>query len=174
MNELDADAKTTALAFFKDWSNYLLLTTVAALGWVASGDIAFSSAWVRAVCIFSFALSIGFGILTLALIPLVQEQRKLGHQSNYDVVVEYQLTPGWHGLCRLKSLCFPQHILFLLGIATFALGTMGGDPSGMSSAARWGIGIVVTAGLLGAAVLIRSIWSVAGAPWTRADAGARQ
>jgi len=164
MNELDADAKTTALAFFKDWSNYLLLTTVAALGWVASGDIAFSSAWVRAVCIFSFALSIAFGILTLALIPLVQEQRKLGHQSNYDVVVEYQLTPGWHGLCRLKSLCFPQHILFLLGVTAFALG---GDPSSMSSAARWGIGIVATAGLLGAAVLIRSIWSVAGAPWTR-------
>jgi hypothetical protein len=167
MNELGADTKTTALAFFKDWSNYLLVTTVAALGWVASADIAFSSAWVRAVCIFSFALSIAFGILTLAIIPLVEEQRKLGHQSIYDVVVEYQLTRGWHGFCRLKSLCFPQHILFLLGVAAFALGTMGGDPSSMSSAARWSIGIVVTAGLVGAAVLIRSIWLVVGAPWTR-------
>jgi hypothetical protein len=32
-----ADAQTKALEFFKDWSNYLLVTTVAALGWVASG-----------------------------------------------------------------------------------------------------------------------------------------
>ena len=35
---LDAniEQQLKALEFFKDWSNYLLVTTVAALGWVAS------------------------------------------------------------------------------------------------------------------------------------------
>lgn len=163
----DVDAQTKALEFFKDWSNYLLVTTVAALGWIASGDIAFSSVWVRAVCLLSLSLSVAFGILTLTLIPLVQEQRRLGHQSNYDVLVAYQLTEGWHGQCRLKSLCFPQHVLFLLGVGVFTLGTMGGDPATMSSTAQWLIGIVAAAALFGAALLIRSIWAVVGAPWER-------
>ena len=70
MAEKVTDAKTKALEFFKDWSNYLVVATVAAAGWVATGNIDLSSAWVRAVCILAFSLSIAFGILTLALIPL--------------------------------------------------------------------------------------------------------
>jgi len=35
MSEASTQATTKALEFFKDWSNYLLVTTVAALGWVA-------------------------------------------------------------------------------------------------------------------------------------------
>ena len=132
------DAKTKALEFFKDWSNYLLVTTVAALGWIAGKDsIAFSGAGVRAVCIVALALSIVFGILTLALIPLVQEQRKPEHESNYDVPVTFRTwSKTWTGGCTLKSLCFPQHVLFLLGIIAFALGTMFGDPDSMSKCAQ--------------------------------------
>jgi hypothetical protein len=32
------EQKLKALDAFKDWSNYLLITTVAALGWTASKD----------------------------------------------------------------------------------------------------------------------------------------
>jgi hypothetical protein len=35
-----------------------------------------------------FALSVVFGIFTLALIPLVQKQRRKTHESNYDVDVQ--------------------------------------------------------------------------------------
>jgi hypothetical protein len=69
------DPLTKALEFFKDWSNYLLVTTVAALGWVASGTTIFTSHSVKPWCVWLFALSVVFGIFTLALIPLVQEQR---------------------------------------------------------------------------------------------------
>ena len=167
------DANTKALEFFKDWSNYLVVTTVAAVGWIATGsNVDFSSAWVRAVCILAFSLSIAFGILTLALIPLVQEQRK-PDQSNYDVAVTYRTWwPEWDGVCRLKSLCFPQHILFLLGILAFALGTIGGNPQEMAGAIRWCIGIIVTLALFGAALLINSIWQVSGEPWARVAATA--
>jgi hypothetical protein len=33
---LSATQKTSAIGMFKDWTNYLLVTTVAALGWVAA------------------------------------------------------------------------------------------------------------------------------------------
>ena len=167
MAEQVTDPKTKALEFFKDWSNYLLVTTAVAVGWVGGTGFAFSSAWVRAVCILSFSISIVFGILTLALIPLVQEQRRAEHDSNYDVPARYRDWSGGERVCRLKSLCFPQHLLFMLGVLSFALGTMGGNPSEMAGAVKWGLGIVVTLALFGAAFLIRAIWGVNGEPWAR-------
>jgi len=56
-----------SLDSFKDFSNYLLVTTVAALGWVASDSRVVESPTIEVWC---FALSIVFGIFTLALIPL--------------------------------------------------------------------------------------------------------
>jgi hypothetical protein len=114
------DPLTKALEFFKDWSNYLLVTTVAALGWVASGTTTFTSHSVKPWCVWLFALSVVFGIFTLALIPLVQEQRgrEKTHVSNYDVDAQF-----WGGHLRLIQVCFAQHVLFIFGILTYAYAT---------------------------------------------------
>jgi hypothetical protein len=111
--------RTKALEFFKDWSNYLLVTTVAALGWVAEHG-SFSGV-LKVLCVWSLALSIVFGIFTLALIPLVQEQREQdtkASSSNYEVRASF-----WGGRLRLMHVCFPQHVLFIIGIVLYALGT---------------------------------------------------
>ena len=107
------------LEFFKDWSNYLLVTTVAALGWVIADKPSFSTAALHFLCAWSFALSTLFAIFTLALIPLVAEQRQ-GGQSMYDVHAEFSLLPPFR--VRLKTVCFPQHVLFILGILFYAIG----------------------------------------------------
>ena len=112
------DPLTKALEFFKDWSNRLLVTTVAALGWVASGTTTFTSHSVKPWCVWLFALSVVFGIFTLALIPLVQEQRTKTHVSNYNHNAKF-----WGGHLRLFQVCFAQHVLFILGILTYAYAT---------------------------------------------------
>ena len=46
-----------ALDSFKDWSNYLLVTTVAALGWTAGKDAGhFCLPWMKSAAILFFAL----------------------------------------------------------------------------------------------------------------------
>jgi hypothetical protein len=113
------EQKLKALEYFKDWSNYLLVTTVAALGWTsAKNATTFSPQWTRAVCIWSFALSIVFGIFTLALIPHVGEDIAENAESIYAV----DWTGYWIPL-RLPYLCMPQHLLFLAGILFYAWGT---------------------------------------------------
>jgi hypothetical protein len=109
------------LEYFKDWSNYLLITTVAALGWVATKDLPFISPWARLLCIAFLALSVVYGIFTLALIPLVAEQRR-ATPSFYDVEATFKLF-GCTLRRRLKQFCLPQHVLFLLGILAYAAGT---------------------------------------------------
>lgn len=114
---MESDNKS--LEYFKDWSNYLLVTTVAALGWVTADNVSFSSDTIRQACIWSFASSIVFAIFTLALIPLIAEQKKSGE----DI---YQVKPDcW--ICimgiKLRSVCLPQHLLFLAGILLYAVGT---------------------------------------------------
>jgi hypothetical protein len=108
------------LEFFKDWSNYLLVTTVAALGWVTTEKPSFSTSELHFLCVWSFALSTLFAIFTLALIPLVAEQRQDG-QSMYEVRAEFSLLAPFS--LRLKTVCFPQHVLFILGIVLYAVGT---------------------------------------------------
>jgi hypothetical protein len=131
---MPTDHLTKALEFFKDWSNYLLVTTVAALGWIAATDkVVFSSPCLRAVCIGALALSIVFGIFTLALIPVIQEWRVTGDSktSNYDIDGHFR--PGLWGesrlRCRLKWVSFPQHVLFIIGILAFAIGTLWKAPA---------------------------------------------
>lgn len=99
-----------------------MITTVAALGWVATKDVQFISPWLRGGCIGTFALSIVFGIFTLALIPLVGEQRTK-EPSFYDVRAKYKLF-GHERDSLLKHFCLPQHIFFLVGILLYAAGTM--------------------------------------------------
>ena len=117
---------TGSLEHFKDWSNYLLVTTVAALGWTATKDQAFRS-WARSLCILLFALSTVFAIFTLAMISPIAEQGR-GYQSIYEVPVTFWLT-NLTGAMHLKCVCLPQHILFILGIIMYAVGTMGMRPA---------------------------------------------
>lgn len=112
--------KNEALAHFKDWSNYLLVTTVAALGWVATKDAPlFWQPWMKIACIWSFALSAVCGIFTLALIPLVAEQQG-ETESFYKVKAKFKLF-GARSL-YMKQVCFPQHFLFIVGVVIFAVG----------------------------------------------------
>jgi hypothetical protein len=113
------EQKLRALDAFKDWSNYLLVTTVAALGWVSTKDAPnFRRDWVRALCIWSFALSVLFAILTLGLLPHIEELSD-GVKSIYDTSWH-----GWFGLdYELFCVCFPQHVLFLVGVILYAYGT---------------------------------------------------
>jgi hypothetical protein len=120
------DKLTKALEFFKDWTNYLLITTVAAIGWTAveKGMIA-NHPKLKFWCLLALGLSALFGILTLALVPLVQEQRK-NEISNYDVRVTFWLwpwtpsnPPDWCNGMRLTWMCFPQHVFLIIGIGLY-------------------------------------------------------
>jgi len=164
MDAPTSDPKTKALEFFKDWTNYLLVTTVAALGWVAtSQSLDFSSNRARFICIVSFAASIVFGIFTLALIPIIQEERG-ANQSNYDVAATHSLFG--HRRCRLVAVCYPQHAFFLLGIVTFAVATAWSPTKG---AART-LDYILIAAAVAVAISIWVIWGRSGKPWQAADA----
>jgi len=124
----DIDKKLKALDSFKDWTNYLLVTTVAALGWTAGKDGAtFSTPCMRTYAVLIFAVSIVFAILVLALIPHVAEllDAPPGEKckSIYDVYWEH-----WLVKVRLTNLCLPQHILFLVGIILYSVGTTFSPP----------------------------------------------
>ena len=54
-----------AIKSFKDWSNYLLVTTVAALGWVTTNHLVGIAGIARAFVIGFLGSSIVFGIFTL-------------------------------------------------------------------------------------------------------------
>ena len=134
------DKPTKALEFFKDWTNYLLVTTVAAIGWVAEKGIIANHPKLRFWCLLALGLSAVFGILTQALVPLVQEQRKDG-VSNYQVPVTFWFWPklvrlwskpmrlwpklgrwipaNWNEGMRLTWMCFPQHVLLIIGILLY-------------------------------------------------------
>jgi len=123
------EQKLKALDFFKDWTNYLLVTTVAALGWTSAKDAAtFSATWLRAACILTFAISIVFAIFTLALIPHIGEDLAESDSSIYEVKWKWK---GWKWCkwkwlrrpLRLTHLCFWQHLFFLAGIVIYACGT---------------------------------------------------
>ncbi|QSB02666.1 hypothetical protein JWZ98_06940 [Methylomonas sp. EFPC1] len=108
-----------SLEYFKDWSNYLLVSTVAALGWVASKDGRVMHADIEIWC---FALSIVFGIFTLALVPIVAAQVNASIDSFYDVRPRFR--PFWlwgeEITLPIKAVCWPQHIFFLIGILAYA------------------------------------------------------
>jgi hypothetical protein len=120
----NVEQKLTALGYFKDWSNYVLVTTVAALGWVVAKDSLPIAGCARTGCIWAFALSAVCGVLTLALIPLVGESIREDTESFYSVPGRFR--PFWMWGCAasllLKWACWPQHLLFMAGILLYALG----------------------------------------------------
>jgi hypothetical protein len=129
------DAQVTqllaGLGFFKDWTNYLLVTTVAALGWVATKPVLVVSPQLLKGTIACFCLSIIAAIFTLALIPIVSELCRSGTKSIYDVVAPFQPIPMVELTLefKLKWVCWPQHVFFLAGIILFSLGSYRGVTS---------------------------------------------
>ena len=117
------EQKLKALEFFKDWSNYLLIATTGALGWIAKDDV-LSSSQLKSPSAWCFAISLIFAMLTLSLIPLVAEEIKEDKASIYDVKASFRLFWLWGpiGRARLKAFCWPQHIFFIIGVLLLALG----------------------------------------------------
>jgi hypothetical protein len=111
-----------ALRHFKDWSNYLLVTTVISLGWVSTGaDLPF---WAFSLSVGLLATSVVFAIFTLALIPHVAENIE-PNQSIYSVKPEVRPLLFFSvKFMTIKWVCWPQHVLFVLGILVYALGSI--------------------------------------------------
>lgn len=107
------DTKLDALNLFEKWSNYLLVTTVAAAGWIASNGVTFASTALKSAALWPLGVSVIFGIFTLVLVPLIAEQVK-GGQSIYKVPVKFILL-GTRWTLYLTQACRPQHALFILG-----------------------------------------------------------
>ena len=123
------EKRMKALEFFKDWSNYMLVTTVAALGWVVSsekGAVLPASAFGKATIAF-LALSTVFAIFTLALIPVVAETID-GSGTFYDERGQFRWfwaagSPKKRRI-TLKWVCWPQHLFFVLGVLSYAVGAL--------------------------------------------------
>ena len=115
---------TTALAHFKDWSNYLLITTVAALGWVAEYNT--GHRLLNDLAVWCFGASIVFGIFTLALVPLVSQ--KITDQTNsiYEVGAEFRVFTK-ECCAYLTQACRPQHLLFVMGVVLYCLSVTGSE-----------------------------------------------
>src|SRR6202795_1196406 len=118
MNGPPSDAQDKALEFVSSASSYVLLATIALLGWVASG-VEFSNDGLRVASMACLTLSVVFGVATLALIPLVQEARRPG-QSNFEVEARFMLL-GQRG-ARLKSALLPQYLFLLAGLIFYVIG----------------------------------------------------
>ena len=117
-----------SLEFFKDWNSYLLIVTVIAIGWAAGGGAAVAGHWVKFLCVGSFGISAIFGIFTLALVPLVVEGMKSSNKSIFDVGASFNVFSRAVPLYsfknfRLKWVCWPQSVFFILGIVFYVFGT---------------------------------------------------
>jgi len=122
-----SDPRVQALVSFKDWSNYLLVTTVAAVGWIATGmtqapdvpPIPQDNPFRFQVALWCLAVSAVFGIFALALVPLVSEQMTPKDRSIYRVRTIFRVLtiecPVY-----LPQVCRPQHILFMIGVLYYA------------------------------------------------------
>lgn len=106
VNEVEQLLK--GLEFFGNWSNYMLVTTVAALGWVASKDRAAMTVRSLRLVIGSLCASIVFAVFTLALIPLVAENISVQTKSFYDVSPTFNLVYafGPEVSLKLKWICW--------------------------------------------------------------------
>jgi hypothetical protein len=119
------DPKILALQTFERWSNYLLVTTVAATGWVATKNIDVDQPWQDAA-LWCFGTSIVFGILTLALIPIIAQSMSPNHVSIYQVPAKFRLVRKTLWTAYLTQTCRPQHMLFIAGIALYCFGASQG------------------------------------------------
>lgn len=121
-----AEQPGTALEAFSKWSNYLLVTTVAALGWIATGHGNLHPAWARSASLWLLALSAIFGVLALALVPLLAEQQSADATSIYKTRIRFSLF-GLNCSAFLTQACRPQHLSFMIGILLYG-GAAAGRP----------------------------------------------
>src|SRR4051812_32092286 len=122
----DVDPRRDSLQSFERWSNYMLVTTVAAVAWVASSkpdpsdDVA-TTLWSAAV--WCLGISIVFGIFTLALVPLVAHA--MGKDpKNEDSIYHIKVTFELFQLpirAFLTQACRPQHALFIAGVILYCI-----------------------------------------------------
>jgi len=126
------DLSQPALEAFSRWSNYLLVTTVAAVGWISSGVIKFHTELARSLSLWCLGASVVFGIFTLALVPLVAEKARKANASTHkqaektDVSI-YKIKTDFNIFnleCHayLTQACRPQHVLFIVGIISYCWG----------------------------------------------------
>ena len=146
MSNCDDNRKCqTALAHFKDWSNYLLVTTVGALGWVATQDLG-GPQCLKIGCLVLLGFSVGFAILTLAIIPHVAESIDKSTDSIYRVTAKVRLGPSrGKGKVRrvwLKKACWPQHVCFMVGVFLYVVASIWGTVS-PSEAARGEVNVYI-------------------------------
>lgn len=109
------------LEAFSKWSNYLLVTTVAAVGWISSGHIKFRNNFLQSLSIWCLGVSVIFGIFTSALVPLISEQAQKNDTSIYSVKAIFSI---FRIPCHtyLTQACRPQHVLFIAGIIVYCWG----------------------------------------------------
>src|SRR5713101_5818541 len=136
------EQRIRALESFKDWSNYLLVTTVAALGWLSNEARSDWLIWLATGC---FAVSTVFAIFTLALIPEIAENITDAEDGS---IYETAGTPPvilrrviqrvtwlnewwlrepklrWLREPKLRHFCLIQHFLFIVGIVLYAASKM--------------------------------------------------
>ena len=118
------DQRTIALGYFKDWTNYLLVTSVVAMGWIVKDNSV--NGFPKDLAIIALAGSIVFAIFTLALIPIVAERIiDNREESIYSISARFKLFLRWgNASFRIKWVCFPQHFLFIVGIISYAYGAV--------------------------------------------------
>jgi hypothetical protein len=116
VNDASGDRRLEALESFGQWSNWLLVTTVAAVGWVAKADS--RDSLTAAFAVWSLGISTLFGICTLALVPLVAEQMDAVSDRSSIFVVPVRFHAGGPALrtMYLTQACRPQHLSFILGV----------------------------------------------------------
>jgi hypothetical protein len=110
---------TNALDAFKEWSNYLLVTTVASAGWVSTRTDELKIPWLQPVSLGLLTASIILAIFTLALVPLLAEQ--LEDESIYKTPISFDLL-GLPCKMYLTQVCRPQHTTFIFGVLAYAVG----------------------------------------------------
>ena len=119
MNPLEQKLK--ALDAFKDWSNYLLVTTLAAVGWV--GADAKLHGWWKGLCLFALGLSAILAILTLAIVPVIAE-KITEKDSIYETKATFLILsrcPPKYQSAALWPVCLWQHGALILGIILYVV-----------------------------------------------------
>ena len=121
VDDTPSDDRPEALKLFKDWNERLLLTAVAALAWVVRDGLP-NFCTYKSLGAASLAFSIAAGIVTLALLPIIQEQMKESQNQKLSI---YEIRPRFwasENAPSLTCICTPFHLSFYLGILLYLCG----------------------------------------------------
>ncbi len=112
-----------AVEYFNNSNNYLIMISVVALGWVVEHPGGVHESLKNAV-VLCMGLSTVFGLFTMGLLPLVAETLTGTTESIYDVKGQFRtfVLGGREHSLPLKAVCWPQQVLFIMGIMLYAIG----------------------------------------------------